>query len=78
MKKEEFLRLLKEALEFQDIELQIETNLTKIESYDSMAVMVIIAFADEHFSKRLTAKQLTTITTISNLMELIGMENFSD
>ena len=78
MNKEEFLRLLKEALEFQDIDLEISTDLTKIEAYDSMAVMAIIAFADENFSKRLTAKQLTTITTVSTLMELIGMENFSD
>jgi acyl carrier protein len=78
MKKEEFLRLLTEALEFQDIDLQTSTDLTKIESYDSMAVMAIIAFVDENFSKRLTAKQLTTITRVGDLMELIGMENFTD
>ena len=78
MKKEEFLRLLKEAREFQDINLEVTTDLTKIEAYDSMAVMAIIAFADENFSKRLTAKQLTAITTVANLMELIGLENFTD
>jgi acyl carrier protein len=78
MKKEEFPKLLKEALEFQDVELQISTNLKNIEAYDSMAVMGVIAFVDEHFSKRLTAKQLVTITTVANLMELIGMENFTD
>jgi len=77
MKKEKFLRLLKETLEFQDIDLQISTDLTKIEAYDSMSVMAIIAFVDENFSKRLTAKQLSTIQTVENLMELIGMENFS-
>jgi acyl carrier protein len=43
-----------------------------------MAIMGVIAFVDEHFSKRLTAKQLATITTVENLMELIGMENFTD
>lgn len=78
MKKEEFLRLLKEALEFQEIELQPSTDLTKIEAYDSMSVMAIIAFADENFSKRLTARELATIKTVASLMELIGMENFSD
>ena len=78
MKKEEFLTLLTEALELQDIALQVSTDLTKIESYDSMAVMAVIAFADENFSKRLTAKQLSTITRVSDLMELIGMENFTD
>lgn len=78
MKKEEFPTLLKEALEFHDVDLQISTDLTKIEAYDSMAVMAIIAFVDENFSKRITAKQLTTISTVRSLMELIGMENFSD
>lgn len=78
MKKEEFPNLLKEALELQDTDLQISTDLTKLEAYDSMAVMAVIAFVDENFSKRLTAKQLATITTVGNLMELIGMENFSD
>jgi acyl carrier protein len=78
MKKEEFPILLKEALEFEDTDLQISTNLTRLEAYDSMAIMGVIAFVDEHFSKRLTAKQLATITTVENLMELIGMENFTD
>jgi acyl carrier protein len=78
MKKEEFPTLLKEALEFEDTDLQISTNLTRLEAYDSMAIMGVIAFVDEHFSKRLTAKQLATVTTVENLMELIGMENFTD
>lgn len=78
MKKQEFPSLLAEALEFQNIDLQLSTDLTKIEAYDSMAVMAIIAFVDENFSKRLTAKQLAGIKTVGNLMELIGLENFSD
>lgn len=78
MKKEEFLNLLKEALEFQDVDLQPSTDLTTIEAYDSMSVMSIIAFVDENFSKRLSAKQLSTIKTVDSLMELIGMENFND
>ncbi|MEI7663284.1 MAG: phosphopantetheine-binding protein [Bacteroidota bacterium] len=78
MKKEEFLRLLQEALEFQGIELRESTMLKGIEGYDSMSVMTVIAFVDEHFSKRLTAKQLAEITTVGTLMELVGIENFSD
>ena len=78
MKKEEFLRLLQEALEFQGVELRETTVLKGIEGYDSMSVMSVIAFVDEHFSKRLTAKQLAEITTVRTLMELVGDENFSD
>ena len=77
MNKENFFSMLKEALEFENIVFQESTNLTAIEGYDSMAIMTLIAFADEHFSKKLTAKQLASVTTIHSLMELIGIENFS-
>ena len=76
MKRSEFPALLQEALEL-SVELKESTDLTKVEGYDSMSVMAIFAFADENFSKRLTAKQLSGITTVATLMDLIGMENFT-
>jgi len=76
MKKDQFIQLLKEALEIQNQELKETTNVKEIEGYDSMSVMAIIALVDEHFSKRLTALQLANISTINSLMGLIGFENF--
>jgi acyl carrier protein len=78
MNTKEFIQNLKEALEFDKANLTIDTNLKTIEGYDSMSVMIIIAFADEHFSKKLTAQQLAGITTVRSLMELIGIGHFSD
>lgn len=78
MKKDEFINLLKEVLEFTDKDLKENSNLKEIEGFDSMSVMAIIALVDESFSKRLTAQQLSGITTIRSLMELIGSENFSE
>ncbi len=78
MKKQEFIDKLKEALEFEKADVTENTVMKDIPNYDSMSVMGIIAFVDEHFSKRVTAQQLNAITTIRSLMELIGMENFSD
>ena len=78
MKTQEFIEKLKEALEFENVTLTIDTNLKNVEGYDSMAIMSIIAFADEHFSKKLTAQQLASITTIRSLKELIGSDRFSD
>ena len=78
MKKQEFIDKLKEALEFEKADITENTVMKDIPNYDSMSVMGIIAFVDEHFSKRVTAQQLNAITTIRSLMELIGMENFSD
>jgi acyl carrier protein len=78
MKTKEFIENLKEALEFEKVSLTTETNLKTIDGYDSMSVMTIIAFVDEHFSKKLTAQQLASITTVKSLMELIGTDHFSD
>jgi acyl carrier protein len=78
MKTSEFIEMLKEALEIDKRELNPDTDLKKIEGYDSMSIMTIIAFADEHFSKKLTAQQLASITTVKSLMDLIGSEHFSD
>ena len=78
MKKSVFFQELQEALEFEDVELQEETNLRAIEGFDSLAIMTIIAFVDEHFQKKLTAQQLASVTTTSSLMGIIGSEHFED
>jgi len=74
----EFVEKLAEALELEQDQLTIDTDFKSLEVYDSMSVMTIIAFADEHFSKKLTAKQLGSLTTVKSLKELIGPENFTD
>jgi acyl carrier protein len=78
MNTQDFIEKLKEALEFEEVEMTENTNLRQIEGYDSMSVMTIIAFVDENFSKKLTAKQLASITTVKSLKELIGQDIFSD
>ena len=78
MTTQEFIEKLKEALEFEKVNLTLDTNIKTVEGYDSMAIMSIIAFSDEHFSKKLTAQQLASITTVKSLKELIGTEHFSD
>jgi acyl carrier protein len=78
MKTQEFIEKLEEDLEFDKVEMTLDTNLKIIDGYDSMSVMTIIALADEHFSKKLTAQQLASITTVRSLIELIGSDHFSD
>ena len=77
MKTQEFIEKLKEALEFDEVDLNTETNLKSIENYDSMSIMTIIAFVDEHFSTKLTAQQLASISTVRSLIDLIGQGHFS-
>ncbi len=78
MKKQDFFSELQKALEFENITFSEETNFKKIDGFDSLRVMMTIAFVDEKFGKKLTAKQLFTISTVRSLMELIGLENFEE
>lgn len=76
MKKQEFCEKLQTALEISSVTLSEKTILKEIDEYDSMSVMGIIAFIDENFGVRLTANQLSSITDIKSLMNLIGKEKF--
>jgi len=67
---------LKEIFELEDVELTEATNLKDLEEYDSLSVLSIIAMIDENFGKRLSSKDLQSITTVKSLMELIGMDSF--
>ena len=78
MKTQEFVEKLSEALELEPGTLTLDTPFKSLEVFYSMSTMSILAFADEHFSKKLTAKELSSISTAKSLKELIGTENFSD
>ncbi|SIS83823.1 acyl carrier protein [Kaistella chaponensis] len=75
MNTQDFLLKLQEELE-EEVTLQPETNLKSLESYDSLALLTIIAFVDENFNKKVEAKHFKDIKTIDDLMMVIGKENF--
>ncbi len=72
----DFINKVKEILEVEDTELNLETNLKDLEGFDSIAVLSIIAMVDENFGKQIPAAQFATITTIRSLIEKIGWEYF--
>jgi len=78
MKKEEFIKELKSALEIEDEdkEITLETNLRDLEEYDSLSVLAIIAMIDENFGKQIPSKDFAKVTTVKSLMDLIGKEYF--
>ena len=78
MKKEEFIKELKEALEIEDEDKEItqETDLRYVEEYDSLSVLAIIAMIDKNFGKQIPSLDLLKVTTVSSLMGLIGKECF--
>ncbi len=77
MKKQEFVEKLEELMELDEGTLSIDSDLTDIEEYDSMALLSIIAFADKNFGKKLTADQLVKVTTVESLINTIGQDLFN-
>ncbi|REC80226.1 hypothetical protein DRF60_00480 [Chryseobacterium elymi] len=77
MKTSVFLEKLQEELEEKEA-LTIETNLRQLESYDSISLLSVIAFVDESFDKKIDANYFKDIETVSDLMNIIGQENFED
>lgn len=76
MKKQEFIDKLKQILEFEDQKVNEMTDLRDLEEYDSLSIISIIAFVDEEFEKKLSGEQLSEITTVKSLIELIGLDHF--
>ena len=78
MKKEEFIKELKDALEIEDEdkEITLETGIRYVEEYDSLSVLAIIAMIDKNFNKQISSLEFTKITTVKSFMVLIGEEYF--
>ena len=72
MTKNEFLEKLSEDLEF-DENLQVNDVLTDIEDWDSMAVMVTIAFVSQHFKIQLTGQDFEEIISVEDLLKKVGV-----
>ena len=76
MKKSEFIDELGEILEVEN-ELTLQTDLTEIEAFDSLAMMSIIAMVYTKFQVRMRGDDLKKVTTVNSLIQLIGDEKFS-
>lgn len=77
MRKVDFLNQFHECLEIESIpNFSENTNIKELEEYDSMMILSIIAFIDENFATKLTASQLKGISTVKDLMDLVGDDKF--
>lgn len=71
MKYNEFIENLAELLEIDD-ELTRESPLKGREEFDSLAIMVLVAFIDQNFGKTVPGIELVQVEKVSDLIELIG------
>ncbi|WP_336962935.1 phosphopantetheine-binding protein [Chryseobacterium contaminans] len=77
MKTSVFLEKLQEELEEKQA-LHRNTKLKDLENYDSISLLSVIAFVDENFNQQLDPDQFKNMETVSDLMNIIGLENFED
>ena len=69
MNKSDFLAELQELLQT-DEAIDEATDLTSLEEWDSIAFMVLIAYFDREFSKKLTFEDLGACKTPADLISL--------
>jgi acyl carrier protein len=78
MKVNTFFNELIDALEIENEEISMETNLINLEEFDSISILAIIALVDSEFDVKLTATQLNSISTVESLMIMIGKDKFEN
>ncbi|UHO38022.1 acyl carrier protein [Chryseobacterium capnotolerans] len=77
MKTSVFLKKLQEELD-ENQALSIETKLKDLENYDSISLLSVMALVDENFNQKLDVNEFKDMETVSDLMNIIGLENFEE
>lgn len=73
-----FLRDVEEELEIESVVLEKGTVLKDLEDWDSIAILTMIAYIDSNFGKRFKSSEFQKLATIEDLINLIGLEKFSN
>lgn len=76
MSKSDFINHLAEILEVEPSAINENTDLTNLETYDSLMILAMIALIDEKFDKVLDAEKLVEAKFVFQIMDLIGRECF--
>lgn len=72
MSAEKFLIKLKEALDLDPkVELTLQTEMSAIPFWDSLALVSVIAFLDTEYSVSLTVRDVAGMRTIADLYKVI-------
>lgn len=65
---EEKIAVLEDMLELENGTLTVETKLSTVDEFDSMAKLSLIVTSDEEFGKKLTGEQLREFKTIGDIL----------
>lgn len=70
MKTDQFLETLREIIQ-EDAELDLCTPLESLDSWDSMAIMAIIAWFDVKHNKKVDFETLESLDTVGDIAALV-------
>jgi len=70
MDNNEFIEIFKELIQ-RDGDFHIDDRLSDIEEWDSMGMMVIIAYFDAKLNTTITFEQLTKAQTVYDVLQLV-------
>ncbi len=76
MEKETFFVKLKDLFN-EPSSLNEDTLFKELEGYGSLSALLVLNFVQEEFDKELNRRNFRKINTVKELMEEIGMEEFS-
>jgi len=68
---DEFKRLIAEALEVNESEISMDATLDSFPTFDSLAMVIILAKIDEDFGKQLKAEEIREAKTVNDLYQLL-------
>lgn len=68
MTEQEKIAMLEDMLELEAGSLSMDTQLSSIDEYDSMAKLSLIVLFDEECNKKLTAEQLRTFKSVGDIV----------
>ena len=71
MDKNEFIKGLQNQLEL-DNDLELTTNLKELETWDSIADMILISYIDRAVGIKITSEELKDITTVESLLNFVN------
>ncbi len=68
-----FINNLKENVDaFEDIDIFAETDITKLEDWDSIALLSVMSMISSEYGVNLTNAEILNAATVSNIFNLIN------
>ena len=65
------MSLLEKLSNILEEDVTVDTILSEVEAYDSLAILSIVAMADKEYGKTLKASDLVNVKTVQELISLI-------